>query len=163
MSLLSIEKKQEKLHVKLEENIHILHPLHGLSLRITDPCNGLLCLQEYYNSSHPNAPVPPPGYPLTTIKLWNPCIRQIKILPQFTISPPLDYADIIEDFYNYDQYDNEIDIDYDEIGFSYDIDFHSIGFGFDRKSNDYKVIAFVTYRFKDGPMSSNPQAHLLSK
>ncbi|OMP01685.1 hypothetical protein COLO4_11672 [Corchorus olitorius] len=61
-------------------------------------------------------------------------LRQIKILPQLTISPP--------------------DPSYDVIGFD------SIGFGFDRKSNDYKVIVLVTCN--DCYVTKISQAHLYS-
>ncbi|OMP06226.1 hypothetical protein CCACVL1_01670 [Corchorus capsularis] len=115
MSLFTLEKQQEKVNVKEDENNHTPEFLPNLSLRITDPCNGLLCLQENYFPKYKNQISVP-----RTITLWNPCIKEIEILPQFTISPP-------------------------HYTCKYDIEFDSIGFVFDRKSNDYKVIVFVTY------------------
>ncbi|OMP01690.1 hypothetical protein COLO4_11671 [Corchorus olitorius] len=116
-SLFTLEKKQEKVDVKEDENNHTPRLLRNLSLRITHPCNGLLCLQENYFPKYKTQISVP-----RTITLWNPCTKQIKILPEFTISPP-------------------------HYTCKYDIEFDSIGFGFDRKSNDYKVIVFVTYKY----------------
>ncbi|MEI4896981.1 hypothetical protein Q8G71_37475, partial [Klebsiella pneumoniae] len=44
--------------------------------------------------------------------------------------------------------------------------FDSIGFGFDRKTNDYKVIAFVTYNYTsrhDKLIKAIREAHLYSR
>ncbi|OMP06547.1 hypothetical protein CCACVL1_01517 [Corchorus capsularis] len=60
---------------------------------------------------------------------------------------------------------NDADTHYEYNGFRCDIYFHFIGFGFDRKSNDYKVIVFVTFTLGDEhghELVSRPQAHLYS-
>ncbi|EOY19951.1 F-box and associated interaction domains-containing protein [Theobroma cacao] len=74
-------------------------------LTVAGVCNGLLCLHDGYR-----------------INLWNPSTREVKLLPESTISLP-----------------PSVDSTY----------FYCMGLGFDRKSDDYKVLVNVVNRVHD--------------
>ncbi|EOY19955.1 F-box and associated interaction domains-containing protein isoform 1 [Theobroma cacao] len=102
-SLLSTEAKikeygepEVEFNLKVKENIHMLD---FDQLTVSGPCNGLLCVHDNYS-----------------IILWNPSTREVKVLPESTISRP----PATDDTY-----------------------FGFVGFGFDRNSNDYKVLRCV--------------------
>ncbi|KAF5732928.1 F-box and associated interaction domains-containing protein putative isoform 1 [Tripterygium wilfordii] len=86
----------ESIHVPFYEEI-----LH--SPTVLGPCNGLLCLVDYgiYGK----------------IALWNPAIREFKLLPWSIES---------------------------SAGMGIMFSLAEVGFGFDTKNNDYKVIAFLS-------------------
>ncbi|KAF5732929.1 F-box and associated interaction domains-containing protein putative isoform 1 [Tripterygium wilfordii] len=90
--------------IRIAESIYV--PFYGNFLRnprVMGPCNGLLCLVDYgiYGK----------------IALWNPAIREFKLLPWSIES---------------------------SAGMGITFSLEEVGFGFDSKNNDYKVIAFVS-------------------
>ncbi|XVF79230.1 hypothetical protein PTKIN_Ptkin14bG0203900 [Pterospermum kingtungense] len=103
---------------------------------VSGPLNGLLCLDDECDGK---------------VALWNPSTREIKFLPQSTIQHPR--PSHTTDFrcncrsYNFSMFD-------------------LTSFGFDSKSEDYKVLRFVTHYFRDKFGYSSPceprQVHLYS-
>ncbi|XP_017984402.1 PREDICTED: F-box/kelch-repeat protein At3g23880-like [Theobroma cacao] len=112
LSLLSTETESKKhggpnveFNLKIKENIRMPVSICSGSrsrLTVSGVCNGLLCLHDGYR-----------------INLWNPSTREVKLLPESTISLP-----------------PSVDSTY----------FYCMGLGFDRKSDDYKVLVNVVNR-----------------
>ncbi|EOY19947.1 F-box and associated interaction domains-containing protein [Theobroma cacao] len=131
-SLLSTETESKKhggpnveFNLQIKENIRMPVPIcsgNRSRLTVSGVCNGLLCLHD--------------GYRIT---LWNPSTREVKLLPESTISlPPF------------------VDCTY----------FYCMGLGFDRKSDDYKVLVNVINHVHDEeriiPLKYISQIHLYS-
>nr|POE44712.1 f-box/kelch-repeat protein [Quercus suber] len=115
----------------LDMNIRFNNTNGGFSMRLLRPnmcgcINGIICIGGSFGDS------------FNGFFLWNPAIRQYKVVPYPTL-PPCALALYPDLFYT--------DVSY--------------AFGYDNNSNDYKVVRIVTYkRYADDTMVENTFVHV---